>query len=249
MHKVLYLIQEKNVHPSSIVMITFTNKAAKEMKERILRATNGESSLGYVGTFHSFSALILRRDGVHIGIDRNFVIYDDNDQGDILKDILKSYDNRRLTPSYVGSRISAAKNALITPERYLEVFSDYTASAIAEIYEKYEKELAKNKALDFDDLIMKVTQLFLRHQDILAKYQDRYQYLLVDEFQDTNSAQYLLARLLPRKIKILLWLVTSHRVFIHGEALIFEIWISYKKILVGHRFSTLNKTIVLRRIF
>lgn len=199
--KVVHLISTHHVEPSQIMMITFTNKAAKEMKERIHRVSGGRIQLGYVGTFHSFCAQVLRRDGHHLGIERNFSIYDDDDQATVIKNILKKYDTKRITPSYVLYRISAAKNHLITPAKYLEVFSDYNSSLVAEVYEKYEKELIKNQALDFDDLIMKTTTLFLRSDEVLAKYQERYKYLLVDEFQDTNYAQYVLTKLLGNKYK------------------------------------------------
>ncbi len=200
-HKVLNLIHSRRAHPSQIVMITFTNKAAREMKERILHATSEEIVLGYVGTFHSFSAMLLRRDGEHIGIPRTYTIYDDNDSQQLFKDIIKKRDEGKYSASYFSNRISDAKNQLITPERYLELFSFYKAAAVAEVYYEYQKQLKKNNALDFDDLIMKVVELFTKVPEILDKYQNRYQYLLVDEFQDTNYAQYALTRKLSHKNK------------------------------------------------
>ncbi len=197
--KVLYIAQKQKVNPESIMMITFTNKAANEMKERIHRYLGLKNHIGYVGTFHSFCAMVLRRDGEHMGIERSFTIYDDDDQTTLIKNILKMYDQKRITPSYVSYRISAAKNHLVTPDRYLELFSDYNSSYVAEIYQKYEEQLIKNKALDFDDLIMKVSQLFMRFPEVLDKYQNRYPFLLVDEFQDTNYAQYILTKLLGEK--------------------------------------------------
>lgn len=198
--KVVYMIREKNIDPSSIIMITFTNKAAGEMKERI----NSElglvkSALGYVGTFHSFCAMLLRRDGPNLGIDRSFVIYDQDDQESLIRSVLKSMDSKRFTPSYILFRISAAKNQLIGPDRYLKLFTDYSAQFVYEVYKKYQKELEKNKALDFDDLIMKVTQMIIKIPEVLTKYQQKYRYILVDEFQDTNYAQYTLTRLLGEK--------------------------------------------------
>jgi DNA helicase-2/ATP-dependent DNA helicase PcrA len=197
-HKVLHLINS-GADPKSIVMITFTNKAAQEMKNRIQKFLGKEAALGYVGTFHSFCCMILRRDGHNMGIENNFSIYDDDDQAAVIKKILKKKDNKRLTPSYVQYRISAAKNQLVTPGRYLEFFSEYTAAAVADVYTEYQKELIKNQALDFDDLIMSVYTLFTQHEPVLEKYQDKYQYLLVDEFQDTNFAQYTLTKLLGAK--------------------------------------------------
>ncbi len=194
-YKVLNLIENEKADPGQIVMITFTNKAANEMKERV------RLKLGYIGTFHSWCAQILRREGPHIGIDHNFVIYDDDDQQSLIKSLLKKIDVGKLTPGYLLNRISAAKNQLITPDRYLELFSDHQAAEAAKIYAAYQKALTKNKAVDFDDLIMKTVELFVKHPLLLAKYQDRYRYLLVDEFQDTNYAQYTLARLLGEKYR------------------------------------------------
>lgn len=200
-HKVLNLILNHNVHPSQIVMITFTNKAAREMKERIQHMTDNEIVLGYVGTFHSFSAMILRREGEHIGIPRTYTIYDDNDSQDLLKNIIKKRDDGKYSASYFQNRISDAKNQLITPERYLELYSFYKAAAVAEVYYEYQKQLKKNNALDFDDLIMKVVELYTKVPEILDKHQNRYKYLLVDEFQDTNYAQYVLTRKLSFRDK------------------------------------------------
>lgn len=198
-HKVLNLILNHKVPSSSIVMITFTNKAAREMKERIEKATGNTISLGYVGTFHSFCGMILRRDGEHIGIPRTYSIYDTNDQQDVIKQILKKIDGQKYSPSYFLNRISDAKNQLVSPERYLEIFSFYRAATVAEIYYEYQKILKKNNAVDFDDLIMKVAELFRKHPDVLEKYQRKYTHFLVDEFQDTNVAQYALVRMLSQK--------------------------------------------------
>lgn len=193
-YKVLHLIQKGHIPPESIVMITFTNKAASEMKKRIYGLLNDrELRLGYVGTFHSFCAFILRRDGNHIGIENNFVIYDDDDQSSILKSLIKESD-RKFTPSYVANRISAAKNNLIGPEKYSDIFSDFNASYVGEIYKKYELRLKKNNALDFDDLLVKTNVLFRESPDVLIKYQKKYSHILVDEFQDTNVAQYELTK-------------------------------------------------------
>ncbi len=197
-HKVLYLI-DQGVDARNIVMITFTNKAAQEMKSRIKKFLGQDAVLGYVGTFHSFCCMMLRREGHNLGIERNFSIYDDDDQSNVIKQILKKKDNKRLTPSFVQYRISAAKNQLISPGRYLEFFSEYTAAVVADIYTEYQKELIKNQALDFDDLIMSTVSLFTLHPPVLDKYQERYRYLMVDEFQDTNFAQYALTKLLGAK--------------------------------------------------
>ncbi|MBI3620017.1 UvrD-helicase domain-containing protein [Candidatus Roizmanbacteria bacterium] len=198
-HKVLHYIQNNKVDPDNIVMITFTNKAANEMKERIMLATEKKIRLGYVGTFHSFCAQILRREGPQLGIEHTFTIYDDGDQTQLLKQILKNMDTRKLTPSYFSYRISAAKNQMVTPDRYLEIFSDHHSPLVAEVYEKYEAALHRNNAVDFDDLLMKTVLLFLQFPSTLSKYQKKYRYLLVDEFQDTNYAQYCLTKLLAEQ--------------------------------------------------
>lgn len=195
-HKVLNCIENYHVSPRSILMITFTNKAADEMKRRM-----GGRQLGFVGTFHSFCAKILRIDGEAIELKRGFVIYDTDDQADVIKSILKKKNDSRYTPSSVLNRISSAKNQLISPEQYLNIFADYKASHIAELYKEYEEALKKNNAVDFDDLIMKTVQLFIRNENILEKYQNIYKHMFVDEFQDTNYAQYALARLLGERHK------------------------------------------------
>lgn len=191
--KVLHLINTCHVDPHSIVMITFTNKAAGEMKDRI------KMSLGFVGTFHSFCAQILRRSGDEIGLDSSFIIYDEDDQLHLMKKIVKEIDVERLSPHYFINRISAAKNQLIHASRYLELFSDHHAALVANVYREYEKQLKKSRAVDFDDLIMKVINLFIKHSDVLERYQEKYTYILVDEFQYTNYAQYTLTRLLSQR--------------------------------------------------
>jgi len=199
-HKVLNLIENHDVDPKSILMITFTNKAAKEMKDRISKVRGGKKSLGYIGTFHSFCSMLLRRDGEHIGVPHDFTIYDDGDQQQLLKQIIKKVGSK-YSPRYFSGRISEAKNQLVAPDRYLDVFTHYKAATIAQIYSAYQKGLDDNSALDFDDLLMKVVELFKLHPEVLNKYADKYQHLLVDEFQDTNVAQYVLASKLSQKNK------------------------------------------------
>lgn len=199
-HKVAHLVTELHVPPSQILMITFTNKAAGEMKERISRKLNTEKSstatLGFVGTFHSFCAKILRIHGEHIGLRRDYAIYTDHDQQDLVKQILKKIDGGRMTASYFLNKISEAKNQLIAPEDYLQTFSYYKSAQVAEVYHQYQSQLAQFHAVDFDDLIMHVVRLFRTEANLLAGYRQRYTHVMIDEFQDTNIAQYALAKLL-----------------------------------------------------
>ncbi len=194
--KVINLIKNYQVDPKKIVMITFTNKAASEMKNRI-----GEKyQLGFIGTFHSFGLLILKREGRFLTLDRNFVIYDENDQLSLIKLILKEKKvTNKYSPSYYLNKISAAKNLLITPENYLLNFNHYNNEEVYQVYDNYQKELEKNKALDFDDLINLPIKLFLKNNEIKEKYQKLFPYILVDEFQDTNYSQYQLLKLLTGK--------------------------------------------------
>jgi len=192
-YKVLNLISNHKVSPSSVLMITFTNKAAGEMKKRI------NQPLGFTGTFHAFCCQILRRFGPKIGINHNFVIYDEGDQKSIIKNILKRLEQIKFSPAYFINRISAAKSILVTSEEYLSIFADYNAADVAFVYKEYQKELKKNAAVDFDDLIMKAIQLLRKDTQVLQFYQDKYQYILIDEFQDTNHAQYVLTKYLAKK--------------------------------------------------
>ncbi len=198
-YKVLYLITQKKIDPKSIIMITFTNKAAAEMKRRVDLANKG--SLGFIGTFHSFCAFILRKYAGRLGYGPDFVIFDDDDQETLLKQILKKIDSDRMTLSYAAHLISAAKNQLIPPERFTHFFPDGKAVIVAEIYAEYQKKLKKNNAFDFDDLIMKVVELLRRDEELCNHLQDLYSHILIDEFQDTNYAQYTLVRLLAERKK------------------------------------------------
>ncbi len=193
--KVINLIENHHINPRSIIMITFTNKAAAEMKSRI-----GNYNLGFIGTFHSFCVRILRIEGQSIDLKNNFLIYDDDDKISLIKLVVKKLNiGKKYTPAYYLNRISGAKNILISPLRYFELFSDSISKDIALVYNEYQQELKKNSALDFDDLIMTTISLFNKNKTTLSKYQDKYRYILVDEFQDTNYAQYVLTKLLGKK--------------------------------------------------
>ncbi len=198
-HRIAYLIEECNVNPWNIMAITFTNKAAGEMRERVDAIVGYGSESIWVSTFHSSCVRILRRFAERIGYDNNFTIYDTDDQKSIMKDICKrlQIDTKTLKERTVINAISAAKNECILPEEYeMNAQGDFTKSRIAKAYKEYQKMLRKNNAMDFDDLLLNAVELFHSCPDVLADYQKRLQYIMVDEYQDTNGVQFEFIRLL-----------------------------------------------------
>ncbi|EKE11598.1 MAG: hypothetical protein ACD_15C00050G0001, partial [uncultured bacterium] len=203
-YKVAYLISEKEVNPENIICLTFTNKAAGEMKERIikiLRSKDNISSLPFAGTFHSLCAKILRREGKNIGIPPNFLIYDEQDKKEAIKEALiqLDLDQKKFHPAAVAAIISQAKNELISALEYPQFAHGSFQKEIARIYLAYQKILRENIALDFDDLIFKTVNLFQKNKEVASYYQHKFRYILVDEYQDTNHAQYVLTKLLAKK--------------------------------------------------
>ncbi len=197
-HRIAYLIEEMGVNPYQIMAITFTNKAAGEMKERVENLV-GFADSAWITTFHSTCVRILRRYIDRIGYDTNFAIYDADDQKSVIKDVCKrlNVDTKVLKERTVLSAISSAKDELISPNEYsLSAVGDYHKQKIAALYQEYQQTLKKNNAVDFDDLIMKTVELFRDCPDVLQGYQNRFRYIMVDEYQDTNSAQFELIRLL-----------------------------------------------------
>src|SRR5699024_4423816 len=202
-HRIAYLIDEKDVAPHNILAITFTNKAAREMKERVEQLVGPASEAIWVSTFHSMCVRILRRDIERIGYERNFTIIDSSDQLTVMKQVLKNLniDPKQYDPRAMIGQISNAKNELITFDMYEKNANSYYEKQVAQIYRAYQKLLQKNQALDFDDLIMQTSILFKRVPEVLTYYQRRFQYIHVDEYQDTNHAQYMLVKQLANRFQ------------------------------------------------
>lgn len=203
-YRIAHLIEDEGVNPWNIMAITFTNKAAGEMRERVDQQVQFGSESIWVSTFHSSCVRILRRHIDFLGYDTSFSIYDTDDQKTLLKQILKAMqlDSKLFKERAVLSQISNAKNELITPEEFLLNNSgDYHDRKVGEVYQEYQKRLKQNNALDFDDLIMKTVELFQNNPQVLEYYQERFRYIMVDEYQDTNTAQFRLIDLLAGKYK------------------------------------------------
>ncbi|MGV3028556.1 DNA helicase PcrA [Streptococcus hyovaginalis] len=201
-HRIAYLIDEKFVNPWNILAITFTNKAAREMRERAM-ALNPATQDTLIATFHSMCVRILRREADHIGYNRNFTIVDPGEQRTLMKRILKNLnlDPKNWNERSILGTISNAKNDLLDEKAYEMQAGDMYTQIVAKCYKAYQEELRRSEAMDFDDLIMMTLRLFDQHPDVLAYYQQRYQYIHVDEYQDTNHAQYQLVKLLASRFK------------------------------------------------
>ena len=203
-YRIAYLIEQGKAHPGEILALTFTNKAAREMKDRIQKLIGDEAKKLWMGTFHSVFSKILRFEAEKIGFTSNYSIYDTDDSQNAIKQILRenNYDPKEIQPRILHRRISDAKNQLILPGQYKERFVHSTLDDItARIYGMYVERLKQNNAMDFDDLLIKPIELFNKYEDVLEKYQDRYKYILIDEYQDTNHAQYKVTNMLASKYK------------------------------------------------
>ena len=203
--KIAYLIEEKNVAPYNILAITFTNKAAKEMKDRIFNTIGDLATKLQVSTFHSFGLKLIRDNCRLLGYDSNFVIMDSDDSLTVVKRILKELDldSKVYNAKAIRNRISSCKNEMMSPEKYEQyAVSDYE-KVVQQVYKKYEDKLKKNNSVDFDDLLLLPIELFRKYPEILEKYQNLYKYILIDEYQDTNEAQYILTKLLAAKNRLI----------------------------------------------
>lgn len=211
-HRIAYLIATRKAPPWAILAITFTNKAAREMQDRVSRLVGGAEGRDiWVSTFHSMCVRILRRDIERIGFNSNFSILDSTDQLSVIRNIMKelNIDTKKFEPKAVQSMISTAKNELVTPQQYEQKVGDYFEGIVAKVYPMYQKRLRSNNSLDFDDLIMKTIELFKDNPEVLDFYQKKFQYIHVDEYQDTNRAQYMLCRMLADK---------HHRICVVGDS-------------------------------
>lgn len=198
-HRIAYLIEQQNVNPWRVLAITFTNKAAKEMKERVGKLLDPELARDvWVSTFHALCVRILRRDIEQLGYTKAFTIADPAEQLTLVKHILKdmNLDPKRFDPKSILGAISTAKNDLLTPSDYAEQAASPFEKVVVDVYTEYQKRLKSDQALDFDDLIMQTIVLFKQSPDTLKFYQNKFQYIHVDEYQDTNEAQYQLVTML-----------------------------------------------------
>ena len=201
--RVAYLVKVCGINPYHIMAVTFTNKAAQEMKERLEQLLGQACEALTLGTFHAICARILRSESKTSGLDPRFIIYDEEDQTNVIKQVLQelNLDPKQYSPRALHSAISAAKSRIITPDDYTKLVNSYFEEIVQRVYPRYQQLLNQSQALDFDDLLMKAVQLFKEHSQVLTKYQSRYVHILVDEFQDTNIAQYALVKQLAGKYR------------------------------------------------
>ena len=201
--KIAYLIEEKGISPYNILAITFTNKAAKEMKDRLYKLVGVISKYSQVSTFHSFGLRIIRENCEQLGYQSNFIIMDSDDSLSVVKKILKelNLDPKQYNPNAIRNKISSCKNELVSPDEYEKFAIGEYEKIVLKVYQKYEKILKRNNSIDFDDLLILPIKLFREHPSILEKYQEKFKYILIDEYQDTNEAQYILTKMISAKYK------------------------------------------------
>lgn len=204
-NRIAYLITQESINPNNILALTFTKKAAGEMQERVLSLLKelgvGTENVPLVGTFHSIGALLLREHAKDVGLLNNFSIYDSNDSENLIKELLieQDIDIKQIRPKAISFFISDAKNSLIPPERFSQYYGGYIEDIVTDIYPLYQKQLQSQNAVDFGDLIYLTVKLLSDSKEVLSEYQERFRYILIDEYQDTNTAQYMFAKLLSQK--------------------------------------------------
>ncbi len=201
--KLAYLVNERGVNPYNILAITFTNKAAKEMKERAFKMLGSDAYQMQISTFHSLGLLLIRENYEKLRFEKNFTILDSDDSLTIIKKILKdmNLDSKFYNPRAIRNKISSAKNELMDSNYYSRFANSEYEEIVLEVFRKYEQKVLKNNSMDFDDLLLLPIKLFKKYPEVLEKYQDRFKYILVDEYQDTNEAQYILIKMLSKKYK------------------------------------------------
>ena len=201
--KIAYLIEEKGANPKNILAITFTNKAAREMKERIIKMVGSKAYDMQISTFHSFGLRIIRENYERLGYEKNFTIIDSDDSLTLIKKIMKelNIDTTRCNPKFIKNNISSCKNEMMTPSRYKSLAVDEVSEITYKVYEKYQEALKRNNSLDFDDLLTMPVMLFNKYKDVLDSYQELFKYVFIDEYQDTNEAQYILSKMISAKYK------------------------------------------------
>lgn len=204
-NRIAYLVTEKQVKPNNILAVTFTKKAAGEMQERVTAILESlgikDGRVPTIGTFHSIGAMMLRQNASSIGLDNNFSIYDSDDSDNMIKEIMleRDIDIKQIKPSSVSYFISTAKNDMVSPEQFPYHFSGFVEDIVSEIYPIYQKQLQSQNAVDFGDLLYLTVKLLEENEGVKEKYQNKYKYLLIDEYQDTNTVQYKFAKLLSEK--------------------------------------------------
>lgn len=201
--KIAYLIEEKGANPKNILAITFTNKAAREMKQRIIKMVGSKAYDMQISTFHSFGLRIIKENYEKLGYEKNFTIIDSDDSLTLIKKIMKelNIDTTRCNPKFIKNNISSCKNEMMSPSRYKSLAVDDVSEITYKVYEKYQEALKRNNSLDFDDLLTMPVMLFNKYKDVLDSYQELFKYVFIDEYQDTNEAQYILSKMISAKYK------------------------------------------------
>lgn len=251
-HRIAHLVQDKNVYPWRILAITFTNKAAREMRERIAQLVDPEIAREiWVSTFHAMAVRILRRDGERIGLARNFTIIDTSAQRTLMKRVINdlNLDTNQYDPRTILGTVSNAKNDMLTAKAYAKQAGNVYEETVAEVYAAYQAELRRAQSVDFDDLIMSTIDLFKQAPDVLERYQNQFEYLHVDEYQDTNDAQYTIVNLLAKRSRNLAVVGDADQSIYGWRGANMNNILNFEKTIQMLTQFCLNKTIVQPKIF